>query len=92
MARDPNGLNAPGQHTSAYDEALIARRALALPAFLNYDQTKSALFEIKPRHRVGLVNQNLMLTGTAATSAARSAGPRPRAPPTSAWPGGTTRR
>jgi len=62
VARDPNGLNAPGQHTSAYDEALIARRALALPAFLKYDQTKSALFEIKPRHRVGLVNQNLMLT------------------------------
>ena len=62
VARDPNGLDAPGQHTSAYDEALIARRALALPAFLKYDQTKSALFEIKPRHRVGLVNQNLMLT------------------------------
>jgi serine-type D-Ala-D-Ala carboxypeptidase (penicillin-binding protein 5/6) len=62
VAKDPNGLNAAGQHTSAYDEALIARRALALPAFLGYDQTKSALFEIKPRHRVGLVNQNLMLT------------------------------
>jgi serine-type D-Ala-D-Ala carboxypeptidase (penicillin-binding protein 5/6) len=62
VAKDPNGLNAPGQHTSAYDEALIARRALALPAFLKYDQTKTALFEIKPRHRVGLYNQNLMLT------------------------------
>ncbi len=62
VARDPNGLNARGQHTSAYDEALIARRALALPAFLKYDQTQSALFEIKPRHRVGLVNQNQMLT------------------------------
>jgi serine-type D-Ala-D-Ala carboxypeptidase (penicillin-binding protein 5/6) len=62
VARDPNGLNAPGQHTSAYDEALIARRALALPAFLKYDQTKSALFQIKPKHRVGLVNQDLMLT------------------------------
>ncbi len=62
VAKDPNGLNAPGQHTSAYDEALIARRALALPAFLKYDRTKTALFEIKPRHRVGLFNQNLMLT------------------------------
>jgi len=62
VARDPNGLDARGQHTSAYDEALIARRALALPAFLGYDQTKNALFEIKPRHRVGLYNQNLMLT------------------------------
>ena len=62
VARDPNGLDARGQHTSAYDEALIARRALAVPAFLKYDQTRSALFQIKPRHRVGLVNQNLMLT------------------------------
>lgn len=63
VAKDPNGLDARGQHTSAYDEALIARRALALPAFLKYDQTRTALFEIKPRHRVGLYNQNLMLTG-----------------------------
>ena len=62
VAKDPDGLDAPGQHTSAYDEALIARRALAMPAFLKYDQTRSALFEVKPRHRVGLVNQNLMLT------------------------------
>jgi D-alanyl-D-alanine carboxypeptidase (penicillin-binding protein 5/6) len=62
VAKDPNGLDARGQHTSAYDEALIARRALAMPAFLKYDQTQSALFDIKPRHRVGLVNQNLMLT------------------------------
>jgi serine-type D-Ala-D-Ala carboxypeptidase (penicillin-binding protein 5/6) len=62
VAKDPNGLDARDQHTSAYDEALIARRALDLPAFLKYDQTRSALFEIKPRHRVGLVNQNLMLT------------------------------
>jgi D-alanyl-D-alanine carboxypeptidase (penicillin-binding protein 5/6) len=62
VARNPNGLDAPGQRTSAYDEALIARRALALPAFLKYDQTRTALFEVKPRHRVGLANQNLMLT------------------------------
>jgi D-alanyl-D-alanine carboxypeptidase (penicillin-binding protein 5/6) len=62
VARDPNGLDAPGQRTSAYDEALIARRALALPAFLKYDQTRSALFAVKPRHRVGLVNQNLLLS------------------------------
>jgi len=61
VAKGPNGLDAPGQHTSAYDEALIARRALALPAFLKYDQTRNALFEIKPRHRVGLYNQNLLL-------------------------------
>ncbi len=63
LAKDPNGLNARGQHTSAYDEALIARRALALPAFLKYDRTLAARFELKPRHRVTLVNQNQMLTG-----------------------------
>jgi serine-type D-Ala-D-Ala carboxypeptidase (penicillin-binding protein 5/6) len=62
VAKDPNGLNAAGQHTSAYDEALIARRALAVPAFLRYDQTRTALFQIKPRHKVGLYNQNVMLT------------------------------
>lgn len=31
-----SGLDAPGQHTSAYDLALIARAALALPAFDHY--------------------------------------------------------
>src|ERR1700689_5551533 len=34
VAVDPSGLDAPGQHTSAYDLALIARQALKLPAFL----------------------------------------------------------
>src|SRR5260370_1393971 len=34
VARRPNGLNGPGQHVSAYDEALFARRALAIPEFL----------------------------------------------------------
>jgi serine-type D-Ala-D-Ala carboxypeptidase (penicillin-binding protein 5/6) len=62
VAREPNGLDARGQHTSAYDEALIARRALAMPAFLTYDRTLAARFELKPRHWVTLVNQNLMLT------------------------------
>ncbi len=62
VAREPNGLDARGQHTSAYDEALIARRALAVPAFLKYDRTLAARFELKPRHWVTLVNQNQMLT------------------------------
>ncbi|HEY2443598.1 MAG TPA: D-alanyl-D-alanine carboxypeptidase [Streptosporangiaceae bacterium] len=63
VAEEPDGLDAAGQHTSAYDEALIARRALAMPAFLRYDQTRAARFERKPRRWVTLVNQNLMLTG-----------------------------
>jgi len=62
VAVDPNGLDAPGQHTSAYDLALFARQALHLPAFLKYDQTRSALFPIKRGKSVGLYNQNSLLT------------------------------
>ncbi len=62
VAKEPNGLDAPGQHTSAYDEALIARRALASKQFLKYDRTKAARFKIKRRKWVTLVNQNQLLT------------------------------
>jgi serine-type D-Ala-D-Ala carboxypeptidase (penicillin-binding protein 5/6) len=62
VAVDPNGLDAPGQHTSAYDLALIARQALQLPAFLKYDETQTALFPITVKKRVGLYNQNSLLT------------------------------
>src|SRR5579875_396406 len=61
-AKDPNGLDAPGQHVSAYDEALIARQALAMPAFMKYDSTHSAMFRIKPGKYVELYNQNSLLT------------------------------
>src|SRR5262249_39288976 len=46
VAVDPNGLDAQGQHTSAYDLALVARQALKQPAFLKYDQTISARFVV----------------------------------------------
>src|SRR5271170_4329073 len=62
VAVDPNGLDAPGQHTSAYDLALIARQALKLPAFLKYDQTMSARFVVARRKAVQLYNQNSLLT------------------------------
>jgi len=62
VAVDPNGLDAPGQHTSAYDLALIARRALQLPAFLKYDETQTALFPVTAKKKVGLYNQNSLLT------------------------------
>ncbi|MGH3218613.1 MAG: D-alanyl-D-alanine carboxypeptidase family protein, partial [Streptosporangiaceae bacterium] len=62
VAVDPNGLDAPGQHTSAYDLALIARRALQLPAFLKYDETQTALFPVTKKKKVGLYNQNSLLT------------------------------
>lgn len=63
VARDPNGLPAAHQHVSAYDEALIARRALAMPAFMRYDSTLAARFHVKRRKWVTLVNQNTLLMG-----------------------------
>ncbi len=62
VAKQPNGLPAVGQVESAYDEALIARQALAMPQFLKYDETLSAPFEIKPHDWETLVNQNWLLT------------------------------
>jgi D-alanyl-D-alanine carboxypeptidase (penicillin-binding protein 5/6) len=62
FAADPNGLDAPGQHTSAYDLALIGRQALLLPAFLKYDRTTTGLFPVSKRKKVGLYNQNSLLT------------------------------
>ena len=62
VARQPNGLDARGQHVSAYDESLIARQALQMPAFLKYDETLEAWFPITSRHRVQLFNQDKLLT------------------------------
>jgi serine-type D-Ala-D-Ala carboxypeptidase (penicillin-binding protein 5/6) len=62
VAKQPNGLPAAGQVTSAYDQALIARQALATPAFMKYDSTLSAEFPVTPRTLVPLVNQNTLLT------------------------------
>ena len=62
FAVQPNGLDAPGQHVSAYDEALIARQALATPAFMKYDETISARFPVTAHKSVSLYNQNALLT------------------------------
>jgi D-alanyl-D-alanine carboxypeptidase (penicillin-binding protein 5/6) len=61
VAVTPNGLDAPGQHVSAYDLALFARQALTLPAFLKYDETTSAQFPVSKKKSVGLWNQNSLL-------------------------------
>jgi len=61
VAKQPNGLDARGQHVSAYDEALIARQALRMPAFLSYDETPVAWFPITQRHRIELFNQDQLL-------------------------------
>jgi D-alanyl-D-alanine carboxypeptidase (penicillin-binding protein 5/6) len=62
VAKQPNGLPANGQVVSAYDEALIARQALATPAFMKYDSALSAEFPVTPQQQVPLVNQNSLLT------------------------------
>ena len=62
VAVQPNGLDAPGQRTSAYDMALIARQALRMPAFLTYDQAVTAKFPITAKKTVTLFNQNSLLT------------------------------
>jgi serine-type D-Ala-D-Ala carboxypeptidase (penicillin-binding protein 5/6) len=61
VAVTPNGLDAPAQHTSAYDLALFARQGLQMPAFLKYDQTTGGQFRISKKKSVGLWNQNTLL-------------------------------
>jgi D-alanyl-D-alanine carboxypeptidase (penicillin-binding protein 5/6) len=62
VAKTPNGLPAAGQVTSAYDEALIARQALAMPAFMKYDSTLSTRFKLRRGDWTTFVNQNSLLT------------------------------
>ncbi len=63
VAKQPNGLPAAGQVVSAYDLALIARRALQIPAFMRYDHTLSAMFGDTRFGPVHMVNENGLLTG-----------------------------
>ena len=62
VAKLPNGLPAAGQVVSAYDEALIARQALRMPAFMAYDETLTSSLELKPGDWETMVNQNYLLT------------------------------
>ena len=62
VAKQPNGLPADGQVTSAYDQALIARQALSMPAFMKYDSTLTANFPITAQYQRPMVNQNSLLT------------------------------
>jgi D-alanyl-D-alanine carboxypeptidase (penicillin-binding protein 5/6) len=62
VAKDPNGLDAAGQHASAYGLALIARQAVAMPAFMTYDSALEAPFPVTPARPVTLFNQNSLLT------------------------------
>jgi D-alanyl-D-alanine carboxypeptidase (penicillin-binding protein 5/6) len=61
VAVRPNGLNAKGQHTSAYDLALFARQALTMREFMRIEATPAAMFPLYRRHSIELFNQNTML-------------------------------
>ena len=61
VAVRPNGLNAPGQHSSAYDLALFARQALTMREFMRIEATRMAMFPLHRRHSIELLNQNTML-------------------------------
>jgi serine-type D-Ala-D-Ala carboxypeptidase (penicillin-binding protein 5/6) len=68
VAVTPNGLDARGQHVSAYDEALFARQALAVPQFMQDEGLRMFRFPLRPhrtphhRHRmITLWTQNSML-------------------------------
>jgi serine-type D-Ala-D-Ala carboxypeptidase (penicillin-binding protein 5/6) len=62
VARRPNGLNGPGQHVSAYDEALFARQALTIARFRHDELLRTARFPLKPHRKpITLYNQNTML-------------------------------
>lgn len=66
VVKDPSGLDAPGQATSAYDLALIARAALRIPEIQQLVSTKQARFPGKsepgrPRTSYEIQNHNSLL-------------------------------
>jgi len=68
VAVTPNGLDAQGQHVSAYDEALFARQALAVPEFMQDEGLRVFRFPLWPHpiphHRHNMINlwtQNSLL-------------------------------
>jgi D-alanyl-D-alanine carboxypeptidase (penicillin-binding protein 5/6) len=77
VVRDPSGLDAPGQVTSAYDLALIAREALRDPHFEALVSTRRVRFPGKPvvaKVKAGTPSPAASPTasGTAATPAKRA--------------------
>jgi D-alanyl-D-alanine carboxypeptidase (penicillin-binding protein 5/6) len=61
IVRDPSGLDAPGQHSSAYDLALITRAAMQRADFRSLVATKTATFPgrmVKGKRGKGFQIQN----------------------------------
>ena len=61
LARNPSGLDAPGQYTSAYDLALIARAGLKIPAFARYARTLRDTINAPGGKRFEMYNHNKLL-------------------------------
>ncbi len=61
VAKTPNGLDKPGQHSSAYDLALIARAGLAKADFRRYVATKVADFPAPKHTTYQIQNHNKLL-------------------------------
>jgi D-alanyl-D-alanine carboxypeptidase (penicillin-binding protein 5/6) len=62
VAKNPSGLDAPGQVSSAYDLATIGRSALALPYFREVVATVKHDFANKKKSKI-IYTQNRMLLG-----------------------------
>ncbi|MDH2423916.1 D-alanyl-D-alanine carboxypeptidase [Sphaerisporangium sp. TRM90804] len=61
VAKTPNGLDKPGQSSSAYDLALIARAGLANGDFREYVGTKTAKFPAPGGKHYEMANHNRLL-------------------------------
>lgn len=62
LARNPSGLDAPGQVTSPYDLALIARAGLAMPQFATYVSTLRSRMPAPGGKSFEMYNHNKLLT------------------------------
>ncbi|MDQ6649333.1 MAG: D-alanyl-D-alanine carboxypeptidase [Actinomycetota bacterium] len=61
VARTPSGLDAPGQVSSAYDLALIARQAMALPDFAAYVATRNSSIAAPNNQRIEIFSHDKLL-------------------------------
>ncbi|MGW5785791.1 D-alanyl-D-alanine carboxypeptidase family protein [Streptomyces sp. NPDC003757] len=59
----PDGYDAPGQVSSAYDLAVFGRAGLRRPDFARYCATVDALFPGRDGSAYGIMNTNRLLTG-----------------------------
>lgn len=61
-AKTPNGLDRPGQRSSAYDLALLARNGLEMPVFRDYVSTVRTKFPAPKGKSFWIHNHNDLLT------------------------------